>query len=69
MYYSISIGVKDERHGFIIKDTVFFIEGMFYSIKGWKKFLQKQLIENIRQEPRFKKLMKRDKYEWEHFEV
>ena len=34
MYYSISIGVKDERHGFIIKDTVFFIEGMFYSIKA-----------------------------------
>jgi hypothetical protein len=28
-----------------------------------------RLLENLRSEPRFKKLMERVKYEWEHFEV
>jgi hypothetical protein len=41
--------------------------------KGWFNYpLFSQLdpfLANIRNEPRFKKLMERVKYEWEHFEV
>jgi hypothetical protein len=31
--------------------------------------IEKAILENVRGEPRFKKLMERVKHEWENFEV
>ncbi len=43
------------------------VNNFFYNYPFLTKY--DPFLENIRQEPRFKELMKRVKYEWEHFEV